>query len=102
MCIRDRGDIDLTANGPLFAVPAGDASMTVRVGGSTFHRDNEQRIAGLFFENDLSRTRGSAGANLDLPVSRRNRDFSALGNLTPVSYTHLRAHETPEHLVCRL
>src|SRR5678815_182051 len=24
------------------------------------------------------------------------------GNLGPVSYTHLRAHETPEHLVCRL
>ena len=23
-------------------------------------------------------------------------------NLFPVSYTHLRAHETPEHLVCRL
>src|SRR5678815_4613611 len=23
-------------------------------------------------------------------------------NLSPVSYTHLRAHETPEHLVCRL
>eukprot|EP00658_Telonema_sp_P-2_P075329 TRINITY_DN6483_c0_g2_i2.p1 TRINITY_DN6483_c0_g2~~TRINITY_DN6483_c0_g2_i2.p1 ORF type:complete len:312 (-),score=93.88 TRINITY_DN6483_c0_g2_i2:38-973(-) len=23
-------------------------------------------------------------------------------NLEPVSYTHLRAHETPEHLVCRL
>ena len=23
-------------------------------------------------------------------------------NGTPVSYTHLRAHETPEHLVCRL
>src|SRR5678815_1864509 len=22
--------------------------------------------------------------------------------ITPVSYTHLRAHETPEHLVCRL
>src|SRR5678815_4706114 len=22
--------------------------------------------------------------------------------LVPVSYTHLRAHETPEHLVCRL
>lgn len=76
------GDIDLTANGPLFALPAGDASMTVRVGGSTFHRDNEQRIAGLSFENDLSRTRGSASANFDFPVSRRNRDFSTLGNLT--------------------
>src|SRR5678815_5723634 len=24
------------------------------------------------------------------------------GTLPPVSYTHLRAHETPEHLVCRL
>ena len=24
------------------------------------------------------------------------------GVLSPVSYTHLRAHETPEHLVCRL
>ena len=23
-------------------------------------------------------------------------------SLKPVSYTHLRAHETPEHLVCRL
>ena len=22
--------------------------------------------------------------------------------IDPVSYTHLRAHETPEHLVCRL
>src|SRR5678815_112432 len=25
-----------------------------------------------------------------------------LSHLAPVSYTHLRAHETPEHLVCRL
>src|SRR5678816_2966999 len=24
------------------------------------------------------------------------------GTTDPVSYTHLRAHETPEHLVCRL
>eukprot|EP00658_Telonema_sp_P-2_P058663 TRINITY_DN47180_c0_g1_i1.p2 TRINITY_DN47180_c0_g1~~TRINITY_DN47180_c0_g1_i1.p2 ORF type:complete len:114 (-),score=29.58 TRINITY_DN47180_c0_g1_i1:110-451(-) len=24
------------------------------------------------------------------------------GTCIPVSYTHLRAHETPEHLVCRL
>ena len=27
---------------------------------------------------------------------------SLAGWLIPVSYTHLRAHETPEHLVCRL
>eukprot|EP00658_Telonema_sp_P-2_P040566 TRINITY_DN29004_c0_g1_i3.p2 TRINITY_DN29004_c0_g1~~TRINITY_DN29004_c0_g1_i3.p2 ORF type:complete len:110 (-),score=25.66 TRINITY_DN29004_c0_g1_i3:93-422(-) len=28
--------------------------------------------------------------------------FSPYSALIPVSYTHLRAHETPEHLVCRL
>src|SRR5678816_3110415 len=27
--------------------------------------------------------------------------ITAIG-MSPVSYTHLRAHETPEHLVCRL
>ena len=26
----------------------------------------------------------------------------AVAAAAPVSYTHLRAHETPEHLVCRL
>eukprot|EP00658_Telonema_sp_P-2_P046882 TRINITY_DN35246_c0_g1_i1.p1 TRINITY_DN35246_c0_g1~~TRINITY_DN35246_c0_g1_i1.p1 ORF type:complete len:143 (+),score=45.19 TRINITY_DN35246_c0_g1_i1:114-542(+) len=37
---------------------------------------------------------------------RRGSDQSATGSDAPfprpVSYTHLRAHETPEHLVCRL
>src|SRR5678815_404156 len=28
--------------------------------------------------------------------------FGPAENQHPVSYTHLRAHETPEHLVCRL
>src|SRR5678816_1391334 len=27
---------------------------------------------------------------------------ATLQSVVPVSYTHLRAHETPEHLVCRL
>eukprot|EP00658_Telonema_sp_P-2_P070700 TRINITY_DN60117_c0_g1_i3.p1 TRINITY_DN60117_c0_g1~~TRINITY_DN60117_c0_g1_i3.p1 ORF type:complete len:122 (-),score=33.82 TRINITY_DN60117_c0_g1_i3:53-418(-) len=31
---------------------------------------------------------------------RQAREVAAKGG--PVSYTHLRAHETPEHLVCRL
>ena len=73
-------DLDLTANGPLFKLPAGDASMTVRVGASTFNLDSERRDSDDTPE--LSRTRGSASANFDFPISRRNRDFSALGNLT--------------------
>src|SRR5678816_4629487 len=36
---------------------------------------------------------------------RRERNVAiqpAITTAAPVSYTHLRAHETPEHLVCRL
>ena len=76
------GNVDITANGPLFAVPAGDASMTVRVGASTLHLDSERRNASVISNNDLSRTQGNASVNFDLPISRKNRDFSALGNLT--------------------
>eukprot|EP00658_Telonema_sp_P-2_P026991 TRINITY_DN20950_c0_g1_i1.p1 TRINITY_DN20950_c0_g1~~TRINITY_DN20950_c0_g1_i1.p1 ORF type:complete len:101 (+),score=17.64 TRINITY_DN20950_c0_g1_i1:98-400(+) len=47
------------------------------------------------------------------PLARRPSIVEPLGITTPscwlscsptasVSYTHLRAHETPEHLVCRL
>lgn len=73
------GDIDLMGNGPLFALPAGDAGLTVRVGASTVNLDNDRRTAD---DPSLTRSRASASANLDLPISRRNRDFSALGNLT--------------------
>src|SRR5678816_4860898 len=43
-------------------------------------------------------------ALLPLPNSNNNGLFgNVVGRaLVPVSYTHLRAHETPEHLVCRL
>ena len=76
------GDADLLANGPLFAVPAGDASGTFKVGASTLHLDGRSVRGADVSSNDLARTRGTASANFDLPVSRRNRDFSALGNLT--------------------
>jgi hypothetical protein len=79
---RGSADVDLVANGPLFAVPAGDASATFRAGASTLHLDSHRRSAGDSSANDLSRNRGSVAANFDLPISRRNRGFSALGNLT--------------------
>eukprot|EP00658_Telonema_sp_P-2_P075701 TRINITY_DN65394_c0_g1_i1.p1 TRINITY_DN65394_c0_g1~~TRINITY_DN65394_c0_g1_i1.p1 ORF type:complete len:127 (+),score=19.08 TRINITY_DN65394_c0_g1_i1:95-475(+) len=44
---------------------------------------------------------GAAWANQSGPKANYStRDFYR--PYTPVSYTHLRAHETPEHLVCRL
>src|SRR5678816_2959943 len=32
----------------------------------------------------------------------KRSDSPPMETFSPVSYTHLRAHETPEHLVCRL
>ena len=76
------GDVDAMANGTLFRLPAGEAGTTVRVGASTLRLDGERLRDGVETENSLSRTRGMASANIDLPVSRRNSDFGALGNLT--------------------
>src|SRR5665254_21620 len=43
---------------------------------------------------------GSSRASPSSTCSTRH--VSPAGPARPVSYTHLRAHETPEHLVCRL
>eukprot|EP00658_Telonema_sp_P-2_P024915 TRINITY_DN20024_c0_g1_i2.p1 TRINITY_DN20024_c0_g1~~TRINITY_DN20024_c0_g1_i2.p1 ORF type:complete len:180 (+),score=35.65 TRINITY_DN20024_c0_g1_i2:2-541(+) len=58
---------------------------------STSHNPN----AAFIFEKEdwISKTKESMG----IPFSSE-----VLGGMYAVSYTHLRAHETPEHLVCRL
>eukprot|EP00657_Telonema_sp_P-1_P002268 TRINITY_DN15344_c0_g1_i1.p1 TRINITY_DN15344_c0_g1~~TRINITY_DN15344_c0_g1_i1.p1 ORF type:complete len:110 (-),score=52.24 TRINITY_DN15344_c0_g1_i1:64-393(-) len=48
---------------------------------------------------------GGAGASSDKPGSQKGAEKSrtpVLDNFGPVSYTHLRAHETVLDLVCRL
>src|SRR5678815_4465687 len=45
----------------------------------------------------LSRTAAPVDADTSIPISNRFASTSSA-----VSYTHLRAHETTEHLVCRL
>jgi len=76
------GDITGTANGTLFKVPAGNAGATFKVGASSVGLDSESRRLGVETPGSLSRTTGTASVNLDLPISRRGREFSALGNLT--------------------
>ena len=75
-------DITGTANGTLFKVPAGNVGATFRVGASTVTLDSRRQAGGTTSSNSLGRTAGNAALNVDLPVSRRGRDFSALGNLT--------------------
>jgi hypothetical protein len=79
---RVSADIDGTARGNLFALPAGDAGATFKLGASTLHQDSSRRRIGLSTDTSLSRTDGNASVSVDLPISRRNRDFCALGNLT--------------------
>ena len=76
------GDVKATANGNLFALPAGDATTTLTLGGTTTRLDSEHRLGGVTTSHSLGRTAGEVAANLDLPISRRNHDFGALGNLT--------------------
>ncbi|MEO7276491.1 MAG: TonB-dependent receptor [Sphingomicrobium sp.] len=79
---RASGDLNANANGKLFTLPAGDASATVTLGAATVHQDSERIRQGVVDRTALGRTTGKAGVNIDLPISRRNRDFSTLGNLT--------------------
>ena len=87
--VRDRGvtttrsaDVDAVANGNLLKVPAGNAGATIHVGADTLHLDADRRRDGVETSNSLGRTSGNASINVDLPVSRRNTGFDALGNLT--------------------
>jgi hypothetical protein len=75
-------DLTATANGKLFKVPAGNASTTLRIGASTVNLDTDRTFAGDSTRGSLGRTTGTAAINVDLPISRRGQDFSALGNLT--------------------
>ena len=78
----ESGDVKATANGNLFKLPGGDASTTITLAGTTTHLDSERSSMGVGNSHSLGRTLGEAAMNLDIPISRKNRDFSALGNLT--------------------
>jgi hypothetical protein len=78
----ESGDMKATANGNLFSLPAGDVGTTITLAGSTTHLNSERSSMGVGSSQSRGRTWGEAALNLDVPISRKNRDFSALGNLT--------------------
>eukprot|EP00658_Telonema_sp_P-2_P055545 TRINITY_DN44148_c0_g1_i1.p1 TRINITY_DN44148_c0_g1~~TRINITY_DN44148_c0_g1_i1.p1 ORF type:complete len:138 (+),score=12.32 TRINITY_DN44148_c0_g1_i1:338-751(+) len=61
------------------------------------------RMYSVFLEKGLGFLPSTSRLTLShsLPLVFRSFIFP-YSALIPVSYTHLRAHETPEHLVCRL
>src|SRR5678816_4615979 len=80
---RDRGE-------PLvLATVARTLGSTYRKAGAQMLIAGDGRAAGLL-----------SGGCLESDLMERAR--MVLAGTPAVSYTHLRAHETPEHLVCRL
>jgi hypothetical protein len=80
---RALASVDGTINGELFALPAGAVDMPLRAAASADHLDIHQ---GPSFatpsRGSTSRTTGTAGISLDVPIARRGRVLGALGNLT--------------------
>ena len=76
------GDLTATANGTLFELPAGDAIDHPSLGAAPSISTASARREGVTSSNRSAAPAARAAINIDLPISRRNRDFSALGNLT--------------------
>jgi len=91
---RSRSDryslaLDGTATGPLFALPAGEATATFRVGAGSTGIDSEATQDGVQSESDLNRGSLEGSASLDLPITKRS---AAIGRLTAnanAGVTHL-------------
>jgi hypothetical protein len=74
---------ELLATGPLFELPAGEVSTSVRIGAEHQSLSGETSRGGINQETDLSRNRGNIQASLDVPIASRRRDvLSAIGDLS--------------------
>src|SRR5665647_3879903 len=75
----------------------GDSTMTIQLQTTAGHMGSS--IQQLYYTiNHGSMSDGSMKITLDVPPIINGRAYTT----TPVSYTHLRAHETDSYLVCRL
>ena len=80
---RALASVDGTLNGELFALPAGAVDMTLRAAASADHLDIDQSPNFVTPpRGSTSRSTGSAGLSLDVPIAHRGRALGALGNLT--------------------
>eukprot|EP00658_Telonema_sp_P-2_P028103 TRINITY_DN21601_c0_g1_i1.p2 TRINITY_DN21601_c0_g1~~TRINITY_DN21601_c0_g1_i1.p2 ORF type:complete len:110 (+),score=26.66 TRINITY_DN21601_c0_g1_i1:142-471(+) len=98
MCIRDRPPT-LSSTLPLLSAPgAGSLAQFSSDGGS---KKSTIRLAlDIIHGGVVVGGRMSGGGMKE--EDKKRRPMILTPGTGPVSYTHLRAHETPEHLVCRL
>lgn len=81
--VSNVGAVDALLRGPLFRLPAGDVSTSLRLGGSLSSFDSTAVRNGLPTDASLSRNIASSQLNIDVPIaSRRRAVLSAIGDLT--------------------
>src|SRR5678816_2394746 len=104
MCIRDRsgtGTLTLASTGTLQVggannFPSGFTTNTLNSGSTVEYNGSvAQTVATQSYSN--LKINNASGASLAAATTATG--LLTMSNGTPVSYTHLRAHETPEHLV---
>ena len=87
--------LDGTANGPLFALPAGDANATFKLAAGSTGIDSKSSsldsMTGelVTTEGDLHRNSIAGSANLDLPITRRTASIGRLTANANASVTQL-------------
>jgi iron complex outermembrane receptor protein len=81
--LAQSGTIDALASGPLIALPAGSATVSVKVLGSASGFDSASTRAATVSTTHFKRDLASGQVSVDLPVTSRKSDFGAvIGDLT--------------------
>jgi len=73
--LSDAGNVQFLANGPLFDLPAGPFSTSLKVGYTDSGFDTTSDRSGSEQRTSLSRSDASAQVNLDLPIASRTHHF---------------------------
>lgn len=81
--LTDSGNTSLLANGKLLKLPAGDASLSLRVGADFSSLRTTSTLIGMQSSGSSDRTNASGQISLDLPIASRAKDvLPFLGKLT--------------------
>ncbi len=81
--LTDTGNASLLVNGKLLALPAGDAAVSVRLGGDFSSLSTRSTLGGVATAGDTSRTNAGGQISLDLPLASRAKGvLPFLGKLT--------------------
>ncbi|TPG10818.1 TonB-dependent receptor [Sphingomonas oligophenolica] len=81
--VSNAGKVDALINGSPFSLPAGAVSTSLRLTGETTDLSSRSYRSGLIQSGDISRQRGNAQINIDLPITSRSKGvLAAIGDLS--------------------